>query len=136
MKKDETWNAFDQARSADEFYDEFVPELYVKPQVNKEIVENFRVIRKLIEYSYFEYRFYDVATLESLLTLEMALKIRFSEINLENWPKKKSLSHLMDWFQKHNYFEVYNGEFLRHIRAIRNLMAHPLQHSFSGPHGR
>ncbi len=137
MKFDETWTVFTSfSANRDAFGKEFVPEIFLKPQVHKDIVENFRIIEKLLEHSYFEYQFYDVAFLKSLLTFEMALKLRYKEINSNDWDKKKPLIQLIDWFQKRNYFEVYNDEYLKMIREIRNLVTHPSEHSFSGPHSR
>jgi hypothetical protein len=106
----------------------------LKPQVPKDVVENFRIIRKLLEHSYSEYKFYDVATLKSVLTFEMALKLQYKKLNTESWGKKP-LAKLIDWFQERDYFEVYNDEYLKHIPAIRNILAHPSEHTFSGPNG-
>lgn len=138
MKMDETWNAFlsDSPATIKEFNKTFIPEIFLKNKVHGDVKENFRIIKKLIEYSYFEYKFYDVAALKSVLTLEMALKLRFKEVNSVDWEKKKPLIQLIDWFQTRSYFEVYNKEFLASIRFIRNLLAHPNEHTYSGPHNR
>ncbi|MEP7374547.1 MAG: hypothetical protein ABI675_14230 [Chitinophagaceae bacterium] len=63
----------------------------------------------------------------------MALRLRFKEINSKEWGKKP-LDQLINWFQKRKYFEVYNDELLKAIREIRNLLAHPSENSFAGPH--
>lgn len=134
-KMDETWTVFDGvAEDFDAFIKKFVPEIYIRPGVHKDIVENFRLIRKLLEHSYFEYKFYDVGALKSMLTMEMALKIRYEELNGIKWDKRKPLFQLIEWFENRNYFEVYNADYLNSLRIIRNLMAHPYEHSFSGPH--
>lgn len=136
MELDETWSVF-ASFSADprDFVKEFLPEIYLKPKVAKAVKENFEVIEKLLLYSYSVYKFYNVATLKSLLTLEMSLKIRYREVTGVEWGHKP-LKLLIDWFQKRNYFEVYNNDFLIHIREIRNMLAHPNDHTFSGPHSR
>jgi hypothetical protein len=137
MEIDQTWTVFANfSNNRESFSKEFIPDIFLKPQVNNDVVENFRVIKKLLEYSYFEYKFYDVATLKSILTLEMALKIRYKEVSSIDWDKRKPLMQLIDWFQQQNYFEVYNDEYLKMIREIRNLLVHPSQHSFSGPAGK
>jgi hypothetical protein len=133
MKMDDTWNVFDiPLTGIEDFKNRWVPEIYLKPQVHKDVQEKFRVIKKLIQHSYFEYQFYDVAATESLLTFEMALKLRYKEINAKDWEKNKPLAQLIDWFEKRNYFEVYNDLYLKSIRQIRNGAAHPTQHSMSG----
>lgn len=135
MKMDEIWSIFyGTSCSIEEFNERIVPELYLKPQVHTDVIESFRVIKKLILHSYFEYKFYDIATTQSLLTLEMALKLRYKEINSQEWSNKKRLNDLMDWFEEEIYFEVYNNEYLKRIRQIRNWVAHPSQHFSSGPH--
>ena len=136
MKMDETWGAFGFAHNLEQFEKQFIPEIYLKPNIHPDIVENFRVIKQLIRHSFFEYKFYDVATLKSLLTLEMALRIRYKEVSNVEWPKTKSLARLLDWFRVSNYFDVYNKEYLKIIREIRNSLAHPTQHFVSGPNGR
>jgi hypothetical protein len=135
MKMDETWSIFDFAHNEEEFGMEFVPDFYLKPVVHKDVVENFRVIQKLIEYSFYEYKFYDVATLKSLLTFEMSLKIRYEEINAIKWGKQP-LAQLIGWFEKKYFFEVYNKEYLESVRYIRNVLAHPAEHTVSGPNGK
>lgn len=137
MKFDETWTVFTNfSADLETFIKEFLPDTFLKPQVHKDVVENFQIIRRLLEHSYFEYKFYDVAALKSLLTLEMALKLRYKEINSVDWERKKPLIQLINWFQKQNYLEVYNDDYLKMIREIRNHLAHPYQHFFSGPHSR
>jgi len=101
--------------------------------VNKDVVENFRIIKKLIEHSYFEYKFYDVAALKSMVTLEMALKLRYEELSKTKWPKNKTLEKLIEWFEAGFHFEVYNPDYLDSMREIRNALAHPAAHGFSGP---
>lgn len=136
MKMDDTWSAFDFGHNLEEFEKLYVPEIYLKPKVHQDVAQNFHIIKQLIRYSFFEYKFYDVATLKSLLTLEMALKIRYKEVTGAEWQKKASLARLMDWFRNENYFEAYNREYLIIIRSIRNSLAHPTEHSVSGPFSR
>lgn len=132
---DETWTVFDGVtEDRDTFIRKFVPEIYLRPDVHKDVIENFRLIEKLLEHSYFEYKFYDLAALKSMLTMEMALKLRYEELNGEKWDKRKSLQHLIQWFEYRNYFEVYNPDYLNSLRAVRNLMAHPYEHTYGGPH--
>jgi hypothetical protein len=67
-----------------------------------------------------------------MTTFEMALKLRYEELMSEKWDPKKSLQQLINWFEKKDYFEVYNEEFLVAIRKIRNHLAHPAAHAFGG----
>lgn len=135
LEMDETWTVFDKvSTNRSEFIKKFVPEIYLRPEVHKDTKENFRLVRKLLEHSYFEYKFYDMGALKTMITMEMALKLRYQEINNEKWSKNKSLEKLIDWFADRNYFEVYNPDYLDSLRTIRNIMAHPYEHTYSGPH--
>jgi hypothetical protein len=133
LEMDGTWTAFDNvSTNRGEFIQKFVPEIFLRPEVHKDTVESFRIIRKLLEHSYFEYKFYDIGALKTMITMEMALKIRYEEIKGEKWDQEKSLYLLIKWFKDRNYFEVYNPDYLKSLRAIRNLMAHPYEHTYSG----
>src|SRR5690242_20706158 len=91
LQMDDTWTVFDGVTdNMEKFIKQFMPDMYLNPQVHKDVVENFRVIRKLIECSYYEYKIYDVAVLKTALTMEMALKLRYLEINPEKEKTKKT----------------------------------------------
>lgn len=133
LEMDETWTVFDGViNNMEKFIKQFMPDMYLKPEVHKDVVENFRVIRKLIECSYFEYKIYDVAVLKTALTMEMAMKLRYNELNPEKWDNKKSLVQLIKWFEERNYFEAYYPEYMDNMRKIRNTLAHPNEHQYGG----
>jgi hypothetical protein len=133
---DETWTVFGTfSGNRTEFAKEFIPDIYLMTSVHKDVRDNFEVIGKLLEHSYYVYKFYDVAVLKSLLTLEMALKLHYKKKYADDWGKR-SLRTLMNLLKKANHFEVYNKEFLNHVREIRNMLAHPTQHTVSGPNGK
>lgn len=136
MKMDETWSSFDFAHNLETFEKLYVPEIYLKPTVHPDIIQNFQTVEQLIKHSFYHYKFYDVAALKSLLTLEMALKIKYKEKTKTEWPKTRKLASLIDWFRNENYFEAYNKEYLDVIRSIRNSLAHPFEHTVSGPFTR
>jgi len=131
LQMDNTWKVFDDITDDFEnFVQKIVPDLYLKPEVHTDVIEHIRIIRKLLELSYFEYKFCDVAALQTMMTMEMALRLRYEEINAEKWNKKLYL--LIKWFEDRNYFEVYNSYYLDSLRQIRNELAHPSAHRFSG----
>lgn len=130
---DETWTIFDGVtEDMEAFKKRFIPELHLRPEVHPDVVENFRLVRKLIEHSYFEYKFYDIAALKAVITLEMALSIRYEQLSGQLRKKSDSLQKLLKWFEERHSFEVYYPEYLDAIRSIRNLYAHPTNHSFGG----
>jgi hypothetical protein len=122
------------------FLNVMLPDIWLNVNVSEDVKKNFRVIRKLLEHSYYEYEFCDMAATKALMTTEMALKIRYRELTKELWSTKdknakpkRNLKNLIDWFNDKTYFEVYNPCFLDKIRAIRNYLAHPENFSFGGP---
>ncbi len=131
MQYDKTWSIFDEAlKNRDHFRKMIVPQLHLRPEVPAPIVESFRVITKLIEHSYYEYKFLSTAGLECMLTLEMALRLRYKELTQKEWAK--NLQDLLKWFDKADYIEVYNDEYLNGLRTIRNNMAHPSPNNSMG----
>ena len=108
-----------------------VPEIYLKPEVHDDVKSSFRVVEKLLQYSYYEYEFFDVAGTKSLLTLELALKLRYVDLN-KGEGKHRNLNYLIQWFLERKYFETTNPKFLENIRWIRNHLAHPDRYSFGG----
>ncbi len=130
MKMDEHWEHFLVPRDFDKFCTESIPEIKLKPQVNKEVADSFKIIRHLLEHSFFHFEFYDVAVTKCMFTFEMALKIRYKEVCNSEW--NGSLAGLIDWFHKRNYFEVYNDYFLHWYRKFRNSEAHPKGYSIAG----
>lgn len=136
LQMDDTWTVFDGVTdNMAKFIKQFMPDMFLKPEVHKDVVENFRVVRKLVECSFFEYKIYDVGVLKTALTMEMAMKLRYNELNPEKWDNKKPLFQLIKWFEERNYFEAYYPEYMDNMRKIRNTLAHPNEHSFGGASG-
>jgi hypothetical protein len=133
MKRDERWSVF----TVPDTYQEFcasthcIPEIRLKAEVNDDVKGKFRIVRKLLEHSYYEYEFYDVAAVNAVFTFEMALNLRYTEITKEKW--RKNLEKLIEWFNSRSYFEVYNPGFLEYIRQVRNNFAHQQGNHFAGP---
>ena len=136
MERDEIWGCFVIPVTFEGFCKETIPEINLKPEVNEDVHKSFRVVRKLLEHSYYEYEFFDMAALKSILSFEMALKLRYQELTGTKWSENKSLKTLIQWFHEKRYFEVYNDSFLDYVRMIRNHSAHPYRHGLSGAMGR
>ncbi len=129
LERDMRWNEID----FDTHCQTTVPQIFLKSTIDKNVRDSFRLVIKLLELSYFDYEVYDAGTHRALVTFELALKRRFTELNQEEWPKKKPLVKLIDWFEKAGYFEVYNPLYLDKLREIRNHITHPSFYSFGGP---
>ena len=110
---------------------EFVPELRFASNVPEDIREQFSVVRKLLEFGYYEYGFMDVAAAQALFGFEMGLKLRYTELTGTD-AGKRMLGSLMPWFKKQKRFEADNKKFLDLVRDVRNRQAHPKQFSVGG----
>lgn len=103
----------------------------LSPLVPNEISESFNVVYRLLEFSYYEYEFNDLAVLKSILIAEMAIRMKYKEIYGSD--SKKSLNYLMKILYKENHFESEVEYFLIRFREMRNYIAHPKRHDFGGP---
>lgn len=136
LSRHKTWDAFYNDISLQDFVDQKIPKIRFKKEVNSEVKNAFEIVHKLLVHSYFEYLFIDIAVTRALHVFEMALKIRFRELNSgKDWPKKAPLVQLINWFRDRNYFEIDNPEFFKHIRDRRNYLSHPTGHHFGGAVG-
>jgi len=108
----------------------FLHPIFLKPEVHENVRESFRVIDRLLQFGFYEHRFFDVAYSKAVLTLEMAFKQRYLEVEGNAWAG--DLGPLMDWLKKRHYFDVYNKQFISGMRDIRNHFAHP-SGGFAGP---
>lgn len=129
---DERWKIFYGITSYQEFIDKFKLNLYLTPKASEEIKGIFRVIQKILLFSYFDYEFVDVAAERAKLKLETVLKIRYKEINGKVWSKNKNYKKLLSWFDEGGYFEWSSKEILDHVRQLRNITAHAEMHSYAG----
>jgi hypothetical protein len=136
MIRDSRWNIFYNDISLEEFTNDKIPKIEFKPEVNPEIVESFKLVRKLLIHSYFEYQFLDLAVTKSLHLFEMAMKLRYSELNgSAKWKSNAPLQQLIDWFRTREYFEIEHESFFKQIRFVRNHLTHPERNNLAGTVG-
>jgi len=136
IQPDERWDIIYGIKSHEEFMDKFNLKFHLKPEAAPDIHGIFRVVQKLLEHSYFEYEFGDVAALKAKLWLETALKIRYQELSGKFWPQKgKNYKELLMWFMDGGYLEYNSKDLVDYVRDVRNLSAHERMHSFSGALG-
>jgi hypothetical protein len=74
LKMDSRWDVYVFDHSFETFKNKMLPQLFLKEQLANDVKKAFRVVGKLLEQSYYEYEFYDVAAREALFTFEMALR--------------------------------------------------------------
>jgi hypothetical protein len=133
LERHSVWDLYDDRTSSlEKFIENFVPAMKLRKEVSEDVIKTYKIIKSLIIHSYYEYEFIDVAFTKMLQTFEMALKIRYRELNEKEWSKNKRLADLIEWFRTKEYFEVNQKEYMDHIRNARNAFSHPQSHSFGG----
>lgn len=133
LKRDRRWELFYGDISLEQFVDEKLPAPVFKKAVSKDVVDSFGIAYQLLIHSYYQYLFIDLAVARALYIFEMALYIRYKELNAQEWDlKKKPLIQLIDWFNERSYFEIADKSFLDHVRTTRNHFAHPKGFHFAG----
>jgi hypothetical protein len=131
LQRDGRWEVFYEDISLPEFVRK-LPSVRFYDEVNQDVKEAFKIIHKLMVHSYYEYLFIDVAVTKALQTFEMALKLRYKELNNKEWNKKSPLEQLIEWFRKRDFFERDDKNYFDHVRGTRNYLSHPERHHFGG----
>ena len=94
------------------------------------ISERFKMVKKLIKYSLYEYEFLDVALERSLSCFEFAFKKKYSI--LESKESKLSFHKLIEWIHNKISLEDTTSR-LESLRELRNsLLAHPSYNTILG----
>lgn len=124
------WTAFYKDISPSEFVKKVVPAVDFNKDTHQDVVSAFKIIHRLLIYSYYEYEFIDVAVAKAFHTFEMALKLRYKEIKRKEW--KGNLKDLLNWGNKNHLFEISDQGFLDHVRNARNHFSHPERYGFGG----
>jgi hypothetical protein len=126
------WSSFYNNIGFDQFKEKLTSSIKFKQGVNPDVIKAFKIIGQLLTHSYFEYEFLDVAYAKALQTFEMALKLRYKEINGTDWNKKFRLVELIKWFEDRTYFEITDPNFMNQVRHARNYFSHPNRYGFGG----
>lgn len=127
LPRDPRWDI--QEKNSFEYFKSLSKQIQFRPEISDEIVNRFAVVKRLLAQSYFVYDFIDVAYERALLTLEMAIKIRYEEIEGKIW--KKNLKKLIDWAESKHLFED-DSEVIHKLRKFRNRVAHPEKYTLLG----
>ena len=122
----------------DSRWDDYHPYKYFKSiardikfldEVPEGVVSRFKLVKELIKQSYFVYDLLDSAYERSLLTLELAIKKRYEEIEGDEWDG--DLKSLIIWGAEKNLFED-KEEVVQKFREFRNSVAHSERYSLLG----
>ena len=106
-------------------------DLVFGPAVHEDVVKRFEVVKTLVVYSFSEWDFLDVAQERALSTFELALRMRYLEIEGHD-PGEKELGDLINWGNSKGLFEKPKKQ-IDKIRELRNkLVGHPESYQLYG----
>ena len=96
LKPETLWQGLYQIQTLDDFVKAYPP-FQCHPFVPDFIRKQLEVVHRLLLFSYFEYRFLDVSLARVLQVAEMALKIRYKELEKRDPPKRIGFKPLVEW---------------------------------------
>ncbi|NOT73478.1 MAG: hypothetical protein HOP08_01030 [Cyclobacteriaceae bacterium] len=138
LERDPKWSAFNE-HTWESFQESYLPKCDLIPSVNEEVRKQYRAIRKLMAYSYFEYEFFDIAAAQMSMLMEMAMAWKYETVTGEPWKKKikkgeprRDLKNLFEWLGSNGYFDKTYFVSADLLRGTRNYYAHPKKHGFAG----
>jgi len=108
-----------------------IPEFYFKKEVPEDVVQNFEIVERLLAFSYYEYKLIDEAYAKAIHSFEMAMSIRYKELNLPLSNGKLVFDFLIRSLNEQNCFDT-DITVLMQVKQMRNHFSHPERHSFGG----
>lgn len=114
---------------------------YFHEGVPEDVVKEFTTAEYLMAHAFYYWPMYDEALSKSVFTVEVAIKMKATELNIPLTFKTKKGDvrdkRLVDLINEVCDIETYSGfrNVLHKIRELRNLKAHPKRHGFAGPYG-
>lgn len=132
MERDDRWKAYPLLPGDFEsFCSVVLGELYLNPDADLNVKDHWKVICRLLEFSYYEYEFFDVASNLAHNLLEMALRIWYTKQTAKS-NKSKSLKELLTWASNENYLETDSEFYLEWLRKTRNFVTHRDSYWYQG----
>ncbi len=98
--------------------------------VSEDVQKRFERVKSILCFSYYDYELLDVAADYALLSLELAISQRYTQLEHRE-PGNKTLKPLIAWGVKNNLFELKDLA-LQSLEALRNFSAHPRRYLISG----
>ncbi len=130
IKSDPIWEVFPAAQTFESFKNNLLKPIFLKAENSVDVKESVLLAGKILEHSYFEYQFIDVALTYVIFAFEKALKIRCKEITGKD--SNLRFVDLIDWFLTRGYFETWNDTVPHALRNIRNDKVHETANTLGG----
>jgi hypothetical protein len=130
ISTDTIWESIIGAENFESYRMNFVPVVVLPAGFPKEISKEIAIILKLIEHSYFEYDFIDLAFIHSIMTLEKSLRYRY-KIE-EGRSTKEDFYRLIERTTTKETFSNKEREIIHFLREYRNRQIHEPNENFGG----
>lgn len=121
-KPDPIWKVWG-VNSHQEFLKKFMVEGKFHLKVSKDIVNEYKIVERLICYSYYSYGLIDEAFSKVLRIFEGAVKTRMQELGIEVGNKNENLKRRLGKLEKYTSPELFKQ--WDKAREVRNIFAHP-----------
>ncbi|MBZ0264208.1 hypothetical protein K8I28_06030 [bacterium] len=118
-------------------FEAYLGPMYLRSEVPVSIANKLKILQRLLIHSYYEYEFFDIALLRALQIFEMALKVRYAEIECGDSDRtvlrkiKNKLYKLIDWADDMALLEN-PVEVTHRMREFRNYIMHGDPESLMG----
>lgn len=133
FEADERWGLYG-IKSKEDFVNKFVVIGKFHTKVPKDIVTAFETVSYMLASSYYHWPLQDEALSKALLVMEMVVKLKAKELEIDLQNKKKQNKRLVDLIDE--VCQVGNLQFLKpdfdRARRLRNSKMHPNSHSYMG----
>lgn len=130
QKADSFWK-HQKVFTPEEYFEKYLMPIHVIEQVHQDVKKRIENVKRILFFAYYEYPLLDIANEHLLLTMELALKLRYED--LEGLPASKNnkvLKPLLDWASRKNLLEF--PERNKSLEYLRNHTSHPKHHSLAG----
>jgi hypothetical protein len=128
--KDPIWDHFVNGKSFQSFVSSY-PAFVCRKEVPESIRNKLRVAHKLLIHSYYEYAFLDIAFVRTMQIIEMALRVRYRELENDEPTRHLSLERLIRWADRKGLLEEPEAR-AQIFRFVRNFAVHAKSETLYG----
>lgn len=132
-EKDKRWEGILSSYKVEDFQTLAKEIVHLDQDMPEEITQSFDLVKRLIEYSYFEYEFLDAAFERTLINFELALRYKFIHETGETKKeaKERNLDQLINWAHRNSFIEV-DKKRVHALRSLRNSTTHRYSYQLAG----
>ncbi|MDQ3047725.1 MAG: hypothetical protein M3R27_09275 [Bacteroidota bacterium] len=116
------WQTIEGAQGFENFKNNFLPPFEFRSEVSPLVKKQFVLVKKLLDYSYYEYEFLEVALTQAVTAMEKNFRIRYREIEHHDW--QGTYDELISWFRDRGCFHRHSALTLSQLRTLKKDRIH------------